>query len=548
MADIRRLKKNYEQLSVNAVHDFPPGLQFEINDKSWDFQIIADISGIESFAYWFSVVFWQSRDYQQDATRLTYWHAYKLFSQFISTQNNIKSFGDVNKNVLYLYKGWLKQLPLANSRLEKEAGVDLYSVGSQRKLFGLIIETMKKLLSAGILNADTSIPNVSYQNSQFDAEKTHPYSMTERMSIVKACTMEFEYVNKRDSLDAKTLVPYLLTFALRTGLNLQTLLDIEVDSFKPSVLDSRYELSVRKNRGYSSQVLSLEIDKNDENSQLKYVNKKLHSLFESLVKLSSTLRNEAPQIYSSSIWLIPVRKKDNVIEIRPINPTEAWKFIQEFRAKYELIDDSGKPLKLNIRRMRPTFAHSMLRINGGDIRDLQKKMNHKNINTTMSYLDGNTEEFKSSFKFHGIVMQNALTGSSPVDLSKQLKCSVDEATKIISGENGMLSSSCKNPFKSPIKTESDSVCTNFLACFRCPNQIITKEDSQKVFSFYWYLIQKKNFMPKRAWDQNYKWIIDTIDNDISPKLGRYEDIEKLKHESLTHPHPAWKNINWIQSI
>lgn len=323
--------------------------------------------------------------------------------------------------------------------------------------------------------------------------------------------------------------------ALRTGINLQPLLDLNIESLKPSILDGRLELTVKKNRGYSVQKTS--VKDTDGLDELAYVSKRVGPIIGELIEISEELRVIASTAIALSLWLV----SEQTGEIRILNSDELWVNIQRFRDKYELKDDAGNPLQINIRRMRPTFAHALLRINGGDLRDLQKRLNHKNIETTMGYLDANQDEFKSSFRFRGIIMQHALGGGNSQGLAKELNCTITEAENMLRGENGMLVGTCKNPFDSPITKNYSSPCTQFTSCFRCHNQVVTKEDAHKIFSFYWFLLNKKNAMPQKAWERSYAWIIRTIDQDIAPNLGNAKEIDILKQNAVKNPHPAWPN-------
>ncbi len=540
MGDITKKSKVYEVLNFKDVEDLPPGWQFEINGKAWNFEELANWGGRENLAYWFSVVFWRSRSVMANETRVGYWYAYNKFWEFLDSldeQKQITNIEEINKNEFVIFKLWLGQKVRTNKRNEKLAKIDKLTYGTRRKVFGYIKETIKKLISDGVTKKDLKLPNNSFSNSNNESEKTLPYSQSERMRIVAACNKEFDLIKAGVVKKHRQIyVPYILTLALRTGFNLQPLLDLTIESMKSGVLDGRLEISIKKNRGYSTQKIS--IDDVDGNDEIKYVSKRIGPLMRDLIKMSKDFRSQLIKETDRSLWLVLT----NTGEIRKLNQEEIWVNIQRFKEKYEIMDDAGKPLQLNIRRMRPTFAHAMLRINGGDLRDLQKRLNHKDINTTLGYLDGNQEEFKSSFKFRGIVMQHALSGGSKESLSLELNCSLEDAEKLISGNNSMITGNCLNPLNSPFKKSRDnSPCTQFMSCFKCHNQVVMKEDAHKIFSFYWFLLEKKNHMPKRAWENGYEWIIQTIDLEILPKLGILKEIEEIKSKAKLNPFPAWSN-------
>jgi len=537
LGDIRKKSKTYEIQEIKEIEDLPPGWVIEINEKSWNFETLANWGDRSELAYCFSVFFWRTRHLITNDTRDKYWHSYKKFWSFLESNHiDINSIDDISLNLMLSFKSWLSVQNVSLKYRYKVSGVDKLSQGTKRHIFGAIRNTFERLIAMGLIGSGLKLPENGYTKIVLNTKKTVPYSQLERMRIVEACSEEFELIDiKTVHKHRQIYVPFILILAMRTGINVQPILDLTINSLQKSILDGRYELNLKKNRGYSSQKITLNED--GDLDKTAYVSKKIVSLIERLIEISEPLRQKAPAKYSDKIFLVTTQDD----EVRSLTDHELWVNIQRFRDKYELKNDDGSPLELNVRRMRPTFAHSLLKINGGDIRHLQKSLNHKSINTTMGYLDANQEDFKSSFKFNGIIMQNTLAKSIPEILSSEIDCSIDEAEKLIAGHNQMTVSTCKNPNNSPIlKGDLETSCTKFMACFRCQNQVITKEDSHKVFSFYWWLLEKKNHMPSSAWAKGYEWIIRTIDNDIYPKLGLSSDVEKIKQDARMSPYPAWK--------
>lgn len=536
MGDIAKKRKIYDALDLKEVEDLPKSWQFEINGKRWDFEKLANWGDRKQLAYWFSVVIWRLRNQIENKTRVGYWYAFKKFWQFLdTTEESVIKVSDINNNHFLMFRTWLNTQHKINKN-NKSLNSELLTFSTKRKTYGYIRQTFKYLTSLNITNENLQLPKALFQNQKINTEKTIPFSQSERARIVTACKMEFEAINAEEVTKYRQIyVPHILTLALRTGFNPQPILDLRINSLKPSLLDGRFEISIKKNRGYSSQKISF---KNAENQdELAYVSKRIVPLFKDLIEKTAGLRAKAGKEVATKIFLVPGQSG----VVRVLNSEELWVNIQRFRDKYKLLDDAGNPLEINIRRMRPTFAHALLRINGGDLRDLQKRLNHKNIETTMGYLDANQDEFKSSFKFRGIIMQHILSGCSAENLSSEINCSIEEAEQLVIGNNRMLVGVCKNPYNSPFQNNSGEMgpCTKFMACFRCHNQVITKEDSHKVFSFYWFLLGKKKSIPLNAWEKNYEWIIKTIDNDIYPNLGNKDEIEKIKMDAFTNPHPAW---------
>ncbi len=541
MGDISRKRKYYAQVDHERVLDLPPALSFEFDGRTWNFEELSNWGKRENLAYHFSVVFWQRRHDVALETKKNHWNSYKTFWQFLdAVYPKLTNVKELTSEVIQSFIVWLSYTKIQLGRWDKQAG-ELTSQGTQHKMYSVIKGVIWRLIANDIICQDIELPVIAFRNMEYNSKQAAPYSRAERQRIVDACKKEIIKIkeNKLHKERVGMHVPYMLLIALRTGMNAQPLLDLQIDSLKPSILDGRMMLSTYKNRGYSSQ----NIEVSETEAYHAPITKRVASLFEEAAGHTITLRLHAPEELKQALWLIRDRYDED--KTTYAKPNAIYLAIQKFVKNYDLRNDQGKPLNLNFRRLRPTFAHALLRINGGDLRDLQRRLNHKNIATTMRYLDPEQDEFKSSFKHQGLVMQSWVKGDNGDvnvnEMAQKLNITIDEAKKIISGANDMLVGSCKNPFDSPFKKNSDSACTNFMACFRCPNQIITQDDLHKVFSFYWYLLSKKAMIPVNAWDKAYAWIIRIIDEDIVPQIDPELDIDAIKKNAHSNPHPAWAN-------
>lgn len=534
MGDISKKSKVYKVPEINEIEDLPTSLKLEINGVEWDFNEFAQVENTYEIAYLFSVYFWRRRLTLRDKTKKVYMYAYGLFWEFISVRHpNISKFNELNFDLLTEFLSWLKDKNTTKYKTDLTKN-STFTQGTLRHVYSSVKKTIEEINRYQNINLDTKLPDANFKNTILNSKKTLGFNQSERMKIVEACKKEFNLIDLGEVTNIRQIyIPYILTIALRTGFNVQPLLDLRIDSVSESILEGRIEIKTYKNRGYSSQISSLKRDEDDETA---IVSKNISLLLDQLIAKSSSHRiNASPEI-ASFIFLVP--KQDGSID--KFNSEELWVNIQRFRDKYELVDGRGEPLEMNVRRFRPTFASLLLKKSGGDIRVVQKALNHSSISTTSSYFDSNQEEFKASFKFNGVVMQHSLTGSDPEKLASDLNISLQEAESLMAGNNRMKVSSCKNPFKPPFKKEDLSdPCTQFNACFRCSNQIITADDSHKIFSYYWWLLDKKNKMPLTAWNKAYEWIIRMIDTEVTEKLSAFVNVVAAKENARLNPHAAW---------
>lgn len=534
MGDISKKSKVYKVSEINEIVDLPTSLKLEINGVEWDFNEFAQVENTYEIAYLFSVCFWRKRSTLRDETKKVYMYAYGLFWEFISVRHpNISTLNELNFDLLAEFLSWLKDKNTTKYKKDTSRNTN-FSQDTVRHVYGAVKTTIEEINRYQNNNLDTKLPNANFKNSRFNTKKTLGFNQSERMKIVEACKKEFNLIDSGAVTNIRHIyIPYILTIALRTGFNVQPLLDLRIDSVCESILEGRIEIKTFKNRGYSSQISS---QKKEEDEETAIVSKNITLLLDQLIAKSSSHRiNASPEI-APFIFLVP--KQDG--SVSKYNPKDLWVDIQRFRDKYDLLDGRGEPLEMNVRRFRPTFASLLLKKSGGDIRYVQKALNHSSIATTSTYFDSNQDEFKASFKFNGVVMQHSLTGSNPEKLASDLNISIQEAESLMAGNNRMKVSSCKNPFKPPFKKEDLSdPCTAFNACFRCSNQIITADDSHKIFSYYWWLLDKKNKMPLTAWNKAYEWIIRMIDTEVTEKLSAFVNVVAAKENARLNPHAAW---------
>ena len=121
---------------------------------------------------------------------------------------------------------------------------------------------------------------------------------------------------------------------------------------------------------------------------------------------------------------------------------------------------------------------------------------------------------------------------------------MDAAEKLADGDFNMAAAKCKDPFDSPLKgVKKGELCTEYLACFRCGNCVVLKEDSHRLFSFYHWLTSKKAVLGVEKWQATYGWVIDIINNDIAPQLGDEKWVAEEKRKAKEAPFPMWPAAN-----
>jgi integrase len=549
-----RKKKDYVMRGApvaKAVANLPPGYSFRVDGKLIDFEPYKQ-SGDQSndIAWGFAVVMWRRRNDLSTQTAANHLQFLDRFFEHLMGEVGTFTLQSINQAVVSYFAYWIKHI--ATKRLHKG---DL-SESSRRKIWGTVRDYLNDLMRYRMIEQDIDLPTHVFDSSL--GERFEKFSQDEVRQIIAACRHDIRLVrrgepvtqNGRYTAYVARLIPHALMASLRTGINPEVLFDMEVTehSLKPSHLlhSSRLILPVKGRSGHS-----MNVELSEEEVQGVRVKNNVVRLLEEVEQLTQPARDSLPENnpLKRKLWLV-LSDEGRVDVLKNFTYSDT---VKNFATRHDIVDHSGEVVRLNFRRFRPTFAEAMLKISGGDIRDLQKRLGHANIRTTMVYLDPNLEERKEAFQYAGKAMVDwAFKGTgkpSLSDIAQELDVTLDSAEKLANGDFNMGAAKCKNPFDSPLKSiKKGKLCTEYLACFRCGNCVVLKEDSHRLFSFYHWLVSKKAVLGMEKWQATYGWVIDIIDNDIAPQLGDAEWIADEKQKAKEDPFPMWPADNDVDII
>lgn len=544
-----RNRKNYAMSTSNLVTQLennPPGYSFKIKGHDVDFEKFKQFDDkSDDIAWGFAVAVWRRRNDISAKTAINYLVAIDRFFEYLRCEVGVLTLHNINQEIINNFVFWLKYVATKRSGIDEPL-----KERSKANFWGNLKECFNDLIRYGMIDHDIDLPTNVFG---VEHESFKPYSKEELQQIVNACQSDINKIKRGIAVStshARTsylaqLIPHALLITIRTGLNPEVLfeMDIPKHSLKPSYLlnSTRLVLPVKNRSGRSHN-----IELTDEVINGLRIKNNVVRLIEEVEDYTSRVRSslEVGSPLKSKLWL--VESDDGRIDL--FKNFRYYLSLQSFIKRHNIRDKDGNLFELNFRRIRPTFAEAMLKINGGDIRDLQKRLGHSNIRTTMNYLDPNLEERKEAFSFAGTAMVKwALEGADKPSISEiaaELDVSLSEAEKFANGDFNMGVAKCKNPFESPLKgIKKGELCTQYLACFRCGNCVVLKEDSHRLFSFYHWLISKKDLLGLEKWQSTYGWIIDIINQDIAPKLGDVEWIESEKSKAQRNPFPMWPIVN-----
>ena len=226
---------------------------------------------------------------------------------------------------------------------------------------------------------------------------------------------------------------------------------------------------------------------------------------------------------------------------------------QNIIKRHGLQDEDGKPLQLNISRLRKTFAQRMWQLTGGDIVVVSKQLGNTPVVAGQSYISV-TPEMEANFRRIGHIMHADWAGKLDdvaflAELSRETGIPAEQLKSIAIGDNNTGVGRCTDPLRGEKAPGDGTLCTHWVECFQCQNQLVMETDLYRLFSFYNLLLKERNFISRARWDELYGKIIHIIDHEIiAPNLRTKENpqgcfdpyrVQKYRTEAEINPHPMW---------
>lgn len=335
----------------------------------------------------------------------------------------------------------------------------------------------------------------------------------------------------------------LLVVALHTGRNTWPLLEMTPDCLRPHPKNNKVFLVVYKRRGHSTNKVALLKARQADDNGLESVPSILPTvanLIQRIISLSRGLSSEAPEHLRDRIWLYraqTARRGAGMIgSVTALSEDSLETAIVKLVRTYNLTDSDGKPLKLNVSRLRKTFINRVYEILDGDIVATASAAGNTVKTVDLYYLSPN-EQSKRNWKFLGeTLFEEALTGT----LGSTERTPVGRCSDNRNGEYAP-------------KQNATAICMNFLNCLRCRNYVVTGDDLYRVFSFYWRIFYERNRMRPKQWKRELGHITRLIDQDviatgIAKGIFKKAFVDAERERARRAPHPFWSTETIMADI
>lgn len=343
---------------------------------------------------------------------------------------------------------------------------------------------------------------------------------------------------------ADVLAYALLVIALHTGRNTTPLLEMSADCLRAHPKDDVSFLVLYKRRGHSTRKVAIRDARTDARyiESIPTVRPTVAALVRRVIELAKPLQADAPEQISKRIWLFRMRStgrgRGSVGEVAALSDGTLHKAIGKLVKRFNLVDADGRPLHINVNRLRKTFVNRLYEILEGDVVATAAAAGHTLQVAQVSYLRPG-ENSERNWRFLGLALTQEL-------LSNTL--GTTERTPV---------GRCTDPSRGQYAPKNTTeVCMSFLNCFRCRNYVVTADDLHRLFSFYWRILAERNQMNPRRWKRQLGHIVRLIDRDVIEAgvrkgVFRRSVVEEQRERARSTPHPFWAGesaiVNFISA-
>ncbi|UVJ44857.1 hypothetical protein NVV94_04530 [Pseudomonas sp. LS1212] len=405
---------------------------------------------------------------------------------------------------------------------------------TQKTVYTLTKSVLQALGQRGLIVLVTAgdaatFPRNPFPNSNRKKQGEIPLPKGQRQSFAAAVKQAVMPIWRDDvPLTSELLAYALLIVALHTGRNTTPLLEMERDCLRAHPKDNSTFLILWKRRGHNTSKVVLRGESTNERllESTPTIKINVERLIRHVINRTEPLRAEAPHDLKDHVWMYRSRGNKGIGQVTAMSDSVLGYAIQKLVTDYRLTDSDGQPLRINISRLRKTFANRIFELLDGDLTTTAIALGNTPLVAGRNYLLPD-EDAKRNWRFMGDVMVDEL-----------LTHTIGRTYKTPMGR-------CSDPVNGQYAPKREgATCMNFLNCLRCRHYAVTENDLYKLFSFYFRVFAERMHIVKRRWIREYAHIPRLIDNYIVAEglrrgVFKLAAVEAARERARIEPHPFW---------
>ncbi|HHN0155120.1 TPA: hypothetical protein ACRMUJ_004494 [Pseudomonas aeruginosa] len=388
------------------------------------------------------------------------------------------------------------------------------------------------LISLVTTGDDATFPPNPFPNSSGKSKGETPLPKRQRQAFTTALRQAVMPIWHDDAPVTGELLAYaLLTVALHTGRNSTPLLEMERDCLRAHPKDNSVFLVLWKRRGHTSHKVALRAESTAAHllESTPTVKTNVERLIRRVLAHSEPLRAEASDDLKERVWLYRVHRGPGRGSVIALNDGTLKLAIKKLVADHALTDIDGQPLRINVSRLRKTFANRIFELLAGDLVTTAIALGNTPQVAERNYL-APSGDARRNWRFMGeILVQELLTRTIGATY---------QTTPM---------GRCGDPVNGQYAPKREgTACFSFLNCLRCKHYAVTGEDLHRLFSFYFRVFTERTRMDKRRWTREYAHIPRLIDDYIVAeglRRGTFKPaaVEAARERAHREPHPFWSS-------
>jgi hypothetical protein len=436
------------------------------------------------------------------------------------------ALADVNRDLIDGYLGHLAGLGLATT--------------SQRTRYTKTKSVLHTLGRRGLIPLVTSgdaatFPRNPFPNSNRKAKGETALTKRERQAFTMALRQAIKPIWDDDAPVTGELLAFaLLVVALHTGRNTTPLLEMDRDCLRPHPKVNTVFLVLWKRRGYNTSKVALRAASAERLLEsTPSVRTNVERLIRRVMALTELLDAEAPDDLKGRVWLYRSRRDKS--QVTALIKETLGRATSRLVTEHSLSDSNGEPLRINVSRLRKTFANRIFELTDGDLATTAAALGNTPQVADQSYLAPD-ENARHNWQFMGEVLVQEL-------LTRSIGATFRDTPM----------GRCADPVDGQYAPKREgATCMNFMNCLRCKHYAVTAEDLYKLFSFYFRVLAERARMDKRRWSREYAHIPRLIDHYIvaeGVRRGIFKTVavEAARERARALPHPFW-SVDLIDSL